>query len=161
MASLLALNAGGLASLSNVRADKSLPILVSAASFYLGIGLALLIAVFGQLSANASLPPLEKIAAFWVETSLEGEFDEAEFARLNKGLQDTVKIALRSRIVGWLSFVAFSMGLATSVALKTEYPQGSSATAAQTELNTNHSNKLAAPDKREDDKALSPASPEK
>lgn len=112
MASLLALNAGGLLSISDIKFSSQAVLIVSSFSFYLGIGLALLIAVFGQLSANASLPPLERLAAFWVETALDGEFDEDEFSKLNADLQSTVKIALRSRIVGWISFLAFSVGLA-------------------------------------------------
>jgi len=112
MASLLALNGAGLASIAQ-QADLAVWYKISAsAAFYLGVMGALAIGWFGQRSAQAALSAMSQVIAFWIIASVKGEIDEAAHKEVHAQADPANKLVHKSpRFAGWLSAVGFTIGV--------------------------------------------------
>lgn len=111
MASLLAINAGGLLALKDAKGPLSAISLASGCCFYLGIAGALMVAWLGQRSARALLEPLSELVGFWKAVSVFGHFEEADHKAILSRVQASVRQARYPAWAGWLSFLSFSIGL--------------------------------------------------
>lgn len=110
MASLLGVN--GAACLAIIgKAEIPLYYQLGAAGAYvIGILTALLVPVFGQHSVQKSLVPLQKYIGYWMAVASDGLRNEVFETELNDELRKTAKIALGSRISGWISALLFLFG---------------------------------------------------
>jgi len=111
MASMLAINAGGLVKCADVVGIPSSWRLVAAISFLVGVLAALAIAWLGQRAARAMLTPLGEMIAFWTLVSATARFDETEHKKLLANVQASVASGQKSRWAGWLSTIAFAVGV--------------------------------------------------
>ena len=108
MASFLAINGGGMISLVDMKIGPDWRT-AAGVSFWIGIVCALGIAWRGQVQARAGLEKLAKIEAFWATVVASGQLDTEELGSLEREM-DSVKPGA-SRLFGWISLLAFSLGL--------------------------------------------------
>ena len=110
IASLLALNSGGLFLLKDVEPDSGAWV-VAGVSFYLGISFALAIGWISQRAIREGLVQISKAESFWATVIATGQYSSEEHSLLaNEGQNGS------SRPGGWfalLSFAAFSVGFFT------------------------------------------------
>jgi hypothetical protein len=116
MASLLALNAGALLFLKDANAQHAIAKLAAAVAFYVGIGCALAIAKLGQKAAQAAIEPMSKMSTFWTYVAQTGELDQGTLDGLNSEMNATTRKARLAPVAGWLSFLAFTIGVFIVVA---------------------------------------------
>ena len=113
MASLLAVNGGGLITFR----ESDLPLdgfgIIAAACFYVGMGAAFLIAMFGQRASQAMLSPVSEMVSFWNLASATGDFEETEYDKILYKVNAVGPIGTGSRVAGYTSFLAFTLGLAS------------------------------------------------
>jgi hypothetical protein len=115
MASMLAINGGGLLALNDSAAIGVYWKAAATFSFYVGILAALAIAWLGQIATRRMLVPLAELIGFWSLVSSTSYFDQTDHAAIIKKVEASMKASYFSRWAGWLSVLAFSAGLATSV----------------------------------------------
>jgi alpha-beta hydrolase superfamily lysophospholipase len=112
MASLLAINGGGLvtmASLADMVSNKA-SLVASAGAFWLGILAALGVASLGQVINRKAANVLSEIELFWTVVAIYGNLDPEEGQKL-----DDKYDSVSSRSAKWCGFLAvacFSVGLA-------------------------------------------------
>ena len=111
MASMLAINAGGLLKVGELESVSPAHQLTAAVAFLIGILAALAIAWLGQIAGRKMIEPLAQAIAFWTMTSATGEFDEEEHNQVIANIQKSLKFGTRSRWAGWLSVLAFTTGI--------------------------------------------------
>jgi hypothetical protein len=107
MASLLAINSGGLFALADLTTVNSDLRATAAISFVVGILSALAIAWLGQIASRKFLIPMNEMTAFWMVVAASGHFDEEEHAAIVGRIQKAVTYGTRCRWAGWLSVAAF------------------------------------------------------
>jgi hypothetical protein len=113
MASLLAINGGGLLGLKDIDESLSVMGLIAGGFFYLGIAGALLVAWLGQRSARALLEPLSELTGFWKAVSVTGYFAEDDHKAILERMKTSIGQAKYPAWAGWVSFASFSLGLLT------------------------------------------------
>lgn len=124
LASLLAVNGGGVLVLKDLL-RFSLANAVIAASFFLGgIMFALLTGWFSQRANRAMIQPLSEMIAFWITCAETNEFDEGTFKQVSETLTPALKKARPTQICGWLSAMSFLAG--SSIMLLSAYEAPSS-----------------------------------
>jgi len=111
MASLLALNGGGLLAFRDSDMTVGSYGLVAIFFFYIGIGAALLVAMFGQRAVQAMLLPVSEMQSFWSLTAATGEFSKANHDSIVTKINDASPMGLCARFAGYISFVAFTVGM--------------------------------------------------
>jgi hypothetical protein len=114
MASLLAINGGALLAMLDHSSLGLSHRVSSGCAFVFGIIMALLVAVFGQHSTIRSLPSLQKMIGYWMTVAVDGLRDEKIENDLDNELKASVKLGLGSRVSGWLSAIAFLIGIGIS-----------------------------------------------
>lgn len=114
MASLLGVNGAACLAVFGSAAVQWQLRFYACGSFILGILAALLVAVFGQHAVQKSLSPLQKLVGYWMTVAEDGQRDDDIEAKLNHELQVSAKIALGSRLSGWVSAIAFLVGITIS-----------------------------------------------
>ncbi len=105
MASLLAVNG---AACLGVLGQESISLsykLTAGSIFVFGILSSLLVALFGQRSAQKSLVPLQQLIGYWTTVSLDGERDEEQEVILTNQLSNGLRTARAARFAGWVSAV--------------------------------------------------------
>ena len=111
IASLLALNSGGLFLLKDVK-PYSGQWVVAGFSFYLGTAFALAVGWLSQRTSGVNLAQVARAEAFWATVTASGQFSPREHARMMDEGQNVGSRA--GRWFALLSFVAFSAGLFAS-----------------------------------------------
>jgi len=111
MASMLALNSGGLFALSDMADIEGAHRAASAIMFVIGILCALAIAWLGQISARKMLEPLSEMTSFWIVAAASGQFNEDEHSRIGSEIQSVIDKSKKARYCGWVSVVAFVLGV--------------------------------------------------
>jgi alpha-beta hydrolase superfamily lysophospholipase len=112
MASLLAVNGGGLVTMASL-ADKvanETALIASAGAFWLGILAALGVASLGQTINRKAANVLSDIELFWTVVAIYGNLDQEKAQEL-----DDRYVSVSSRSAKWCGYVAvacFSVGLA-------------------------------------------------
>jgi hypothetical protein len=111
MASLLALNSGGLFAIHKGFSAENLFVFLSSVAFYIGVAAALTVALLGQIAAQKMLPSLSAAGIFWAEVAETGVFTKEEFERVMGNVTGAKTVGRWAPIAGFVSFIAFSAGL--------------------------------------------------
>lgn len=111
VASLLALNGGACLALFNTDQVHLEAKVVSCGMLVAGAVCALLIAMLGQRSNQASFTPVQQQIFYWMTVERDGERDEEFEVKLAENLKKGTKIGLVARLAGWLSGVLFVTGV--------------------------------------------------
>lgn len=115
MASLLAINAGGLLAVKDTISRDPSAALLAGIFFFLGIGFALLIAVLGQRSNQKAIPPISNVCAALMAAVVTGEYDHKRIEQEKAAYSGALKGSWMARACGWLSFGMFSAALISLV----------------------------------------------
>lgn len=112
LASLLTINGGALVTLSNMDQIGGIEKVLPCLFFYIGLMCAIFCAFFGQLANREAIQMMGEQAGYWTAVEhLEERNSETE-----QGYEDRAKKigkkALRARYSGFMSIIAFSIGLA-------------------------------------------------
>ena len=135
MASLLALNSGGLFLIKDFFSNDHYFSVLAALAFFIGIFLSLMIAFVGQKSHQKMLPPVNKLAIYWRSVALTGEKNEDLKSRITKEMDEATVLGRWPSRIGFGSFFFFGLGLALAVcAMKTTAE--TSTPRSQSELNS-------------------------
>lgn len=110
-ASLLAVNGGGIVALVGQLNMPRVYVAGSGFLFFLGIIMALLCAWFSQRANRAMLNPVAEFLGFWLSVAHEGELDLEALKTMEHKMAKATKVARPTQISGWLSAIAFSMGV--------------------------------------------------
>lgn len=118
LASLLAVNGGGLLFLKQELEQPTPLILASGLIFLVGIVFALLTGWQSQRANRAMIKPISLQTALWISVIETGEIQQDEYQRIEKEFQSAMKVARCTQILGWVSAVAFilasiALGLST------------------------------------------------
>lgn len=111
MASLLAINSGGLFAVHKSFAAENLFAFLSIAAFYIGVAAALTVAFLGQKAAQKLLPSLSAAGIFWAEVAETDAFTKEEYDRVMGNVSGAKTVGRWAPIAGFVSFIAFSFGL--------------------------------------------------
>lgn len=111
MASLLALNGGACLTIFDTDLVPLEAKFFSCGLFVVGTVCALLVAMLGQRSNQASFAPLQQQIGYWMTVERDGERDEEFEAELAARLKKGTRIGLFARSAGWLSGLAFVTGV--------------------------------------------------
>jgi len=112
MASLLALNGGGLIAAKDVIRGSDPVGWFAVLAFYLGLATALLIAWSMQNSVRAAILPLQEAIGLWTRMELIGPLTAEQQERLHFILGAPQTMSKTPRRAGYGSFFSFSAGLA-------------------------------------------------
>ncbi|MBB4100162.1 hypothetical protein [Sphingomonas kyeonggiensis] len=111
MASMLAINGAAAAAVLNGAmlppAHKAAPLLF----FYIGTMAALAIAFFGQLANRAMIAPVGNALVFWTQVKADQSLDEARWREIEAAITAAQKKGAASKLSGWISAAAFSLGI--------------------------------------------------
>jgi hypothetical protein len=113
MASLLAINSGGLFLLKDMAIADPAWQISAAICFYLGIVAALAVAWFGQRSNRRSIQAAVNVESFWAVVSSTGRLDQEAHSELIQSISTAAKPGF-SRHAGWLSLLFFTGGLVSA-----------------------------------------------
>jgi hypothetical protein len=110
MASLLAINAGGLLALDDAK-TQSPYLLISGGLFLIGVLASLLIGVFSQRANQAVIVHLANVTNFWIEAYEKDEFDSESHQNLMDAGTAVLRRARSSRVAGWASAISFASAI--------------------------------------------------
>ena len=113
VASLLAINAGGLAVIFNSGLPRDPAFFWGCSAFVLGIFSALLSSYLSQSANREMIKPLGAVMAFWIATAQSGSLDEERWTELEAGIQEQSKSGWRIQVAGWISAIAFLVAIST------------------------------------------------
>lgn len=110
LASLLAINSGGLLALLNIDTLHGHYKLFVALAFYAGIMASLLSSYLSQRASRQLLPPLGEAMGYWISVANDGQHIPQVWDNINLRIQGAVKEARPTQIAGWVSALCFSVG---------------------------------------------------
>ena len=115
LASLLAINGGGIVVSKELFAAAPLASVISDGFFVLGIMCALLTAWFSQRANRAMIQPLSEMVAFWIACIETNDFDPEVFKEASASMAPALKKARPTQLCGWVSASAFLIGSTISL----------------------------------------------
>ena len=111
IASLLAINSGGLIYLANAKINMNYYCAVAAVAFIAGILFAMLNAYLIQVIAMRMIAPLDDTISYWTIISDPRHEDADRLTELSEQYQRAGKYGWTAPVAGWLSVLAFVVGV--------------------------------------------------
>ena len=111
IASLLAINSGGLVYLANAKINTNFHYVAAATAFIAGILFAMLNAYLIQVIAMRMIAPLDDTISYWTIISDPSHEDADRLTELSKQYQQAQQYSWTAPVAGWLSALAFVVGV--------------------------------------------------
>jgi hypothetical protein len=119
MASLLAVNSGGLFALSESLPVNDLTELIAGTAFLVGILSSLSIAWLGQIASRKMLAPIGELHSFWTLIAAGDEFNQQKHEQIAGKIEATQRKSKWARSAGWLAVLSFVIAVAAIGVSKT------------------------------------------
>lgn len=116
MASLLVINSGAVVASLNSDAIEPVTKVTAGAIFAVGISLALMVAYSSQKLTNFVTPVVQERIGYWLGVLEDGELDQEADEELAGKARKVLRFRFVPEFFGWLSLVAFFLGLAVIAA---------------------------------------------
>ena len=120
IASLLAINSGGLFFVGSLKFPLSCVGVLSASAFILGVLAAMLNAYLIQVFAMRALAPLESAISYWTVIVAPRQENPERLTELSNQRADAVRWAYTAPIAGWVSVLAFVVGVVAAGSMLTQ-----------------------------------------
>jgi hypothetical protein len=114
LAARLSVNGGAAIAILNADQIDPKSALISLMLFVVGVLSAILAAEFDQKSLQAGFGPNALITGFWSKARVTGQFNATRLAEFGQASAAAAKECVAGKRAGWLSIIAFVLGVAVS-----------------------------------------------
>lgn len=125
IATLLAINSGGLVFLASAKPTIACNAIIALIAFVLGLAFAMLNAYLVQIFAMRAIGPIEETISYWTIISKPEHENADRLTELRQAIINAHKLSWTAPFAGWISMIAFIVGVAFTghmVATKPQVP---------------------------------------